>query len=203
MEFTILLPKLIPINPFLDSEVVGGINPNISNYIPDGKVFQSGGSFGSNDFIDKNAGETLTAVHFMLKNGLRKAKDSVQHAGDAVHSMRRAVLTIPRSTVQLFYPFYKGIELDQDKDNKPTTGLLGSRAFVPEPTPRLVGAGRLLELIKAAASNEEGVPGISERVSAPLANIKSAIENRKEKYQNFIKKLRDDVKGKIPPSLLN
>lgn len=174
------------------AETVGAINPEIYKYDHNGKPTEIRIDLKAKEMLE-NPEETLNAVQFMLRNGFRKGSDSIQHAGDAVHSIRRAVLTVPQSALKLLYPFYKSIELRQDKDGFKPTGLLGAQAAVADSTPRLVGVGRLLELLKAA-TNSDSLP---EQVSIPLSNAISANEERREKYKNFIKKLRSDAREKI------
>lgn len=184
---------IMELKPGDEAETTGAINPEIAKYVPnfDGKAIAT--ELTTNEISDANPDETLTAVQFMLRNGFRKARDSVQHAGDAVHSMRRAVLTAPRSAVKLLYPFYKSIELGQDGDGLRPAGFLGAKPVEPDPTPRLVGAGRLLELLRAATASESA----RETVSARFGGVSTAASEGREKYRNFINKIRNDVRERF------
>lgn len=118
---------------------------------------------------------------------MKSARDSAQHVGDTAHSIRRAILAVPKSTLKLMLPYLKSLELQKEKDE--ANGVLGLGALkrpLSNDVTKIVGAGRLLDLLRAVASDE----GSYEKVGAPQGPMRC-------KYKYFLNRLKEKLKDKI------
>lgn len=187
----LLVPTSYRVATLQDSDKLGAINPALLNEGGVNKIETSDISPIIPIPEGEEAKDAFSAVYVMLRNGLKGARNSAQHVGDTVHSVRRAVLAVPKSALKLFLPYLRSVEL-QKSHKEGVLRTANPTLADPEPQ-KFAGAGRLLELIREIAASDSS----HERVAS--AHVKCEIPKKPDAsktYKDFINKIKKDYQDK-------